>query len=77
MAKIETSSLPHVSEVTTPRTPSIAAIPAEIRSPTGKGHMRFLIAGCANTCLTFVIYITGILLGINYLIANSFACRSV
>src|SRR6266581_235437 len=73
MAKIETSLLPHVSEIATPRTPGLAAIAAEICSQTGKSYIRFLIAGCFNTCLTFLIYVTGILLGINYLIANSFA----
>jgi putative flippase GtrA len=73
MVKIEISSLPHVSEIATPRTRSLAAIAAEIRSQTGKSCIRFLIAGCFNTCLTFIIYVTGILLGINYLIANSIA----
>jgi putative flippase GtrA len=72
MSKIETSLLPRVSG-NAPRTRGFTAIAAEIRSQVGKSHIRFLIAGCFNTCLTFVIYVTGILLGINYMIANSFA----
>ena len=73
MLKIERSPLQYVFEISNPMTGNLAAIAAEIRSQTRKSYIRFLIAGCFNTSLTFVIYATGILLGINYLIANSFA----
>jgi putative flippase GtrA len=48
-------------------------IAAQINSLAGKSHVRFLFFGCFNTALTFIIYSAGILLGINYLIANLFA----
>jgi putative flippase GtrA len=48
-------------------------IAAQISSLAEKNHIRFLIFGCFNTALTFIIYSAGILLGFNYLIANLFA----
>ena len=36
-------------------------------------HVRFVIFGCFNTALTFIIYATGVMIGTNYLVANIFA----
>jgi len=73
MVKIGISSLPHLSEIATPRARSLTAIAAEICSQAGKSYIRFLIAGFFNPLLTFIIYVTGILLDFSYLIANSIA----
>jgi putative flippase GtrA len=73
MTSIERSHLHPGSEIAHWTRNGLAMIAAQISSQAEKRHVRFLISGCFNTALTFVIYCTGILLGINYLIANSIA----
>lgn len=43
---------------------------AWMRDQGEKSHVRYLVAGCFNTAFSFVLYSTGILLGLDYRIAN-------